>query len=483
MIFNSKEFLLFLPVVFLIYWGLRGLKARNLFLIAASYVFYGWWNVRFVGLIALTTACSYVSGLAIERFQGSGSRRGALAVLWTNVSINLGILCLYKYFNFFSHSFAALLRALGMGVDDVTLNLVLPVGISFYTFQALAYSIDVYRGKVAATRDAVAFFAFISFFPQLVAGPVERASNLLPQFLSAHRFDYARAVDGMRQMLWGLFKKMVVADNCAMLVGQIMGDYASMGALNLWIGAVLFSFQIYGDFSGYSDIAVGVARMFGFNLMRNFNLPYFSRSIGEFWRRWHISLTTWFRDYVYYPLGGSRVGKPKTLRNTYVVFLLSGFWHGASWSYIGWGLYHALLLTPKVIRGRRGPKRGDELTRRALPSLSDAAKMALTFALVVIGRVLYRCDTMADALSYIGSMFNPLFRAAQGVPVMGLRPLAYCFMLVVVEWVTRFREHPLELPASGLLGHRAARWALYYLLFMAILIFSGDQKQFIYFQF
>ena len=308
MLFNSFEFLIFLPAVFLLYWFVfKPLKWQNLFVVAASYLFYGWWDWRFLILIAITTFCSYASGLLIQKYAGRRTRRRIVCA--TNILLNLIILGIFKYLNFFGENFALLLDALGFKCDWVTLDILLPVGISFYTFQALSYTIDVYRGNIQPTRNIVAFFAFISFFPQLVAGPIERATNLLPQFLVPRKFDYAKAVDGMRQILWGLFKKMVVADNCAVAVNMIFDQYQSFDGFTLFIGGLLFTFQIYGDFSGYSDIAIGTARLFGINLMRNFNYPYFSRNIAEFWRRWHISLTTWFRDYVYFPLGGSRRGK------------------------------------------------------------------------------------------------------------------------------------------------------------------------------
>ena len=338
MLFTSIEFFIFLPVVFALYWILqKQVRWQNLLVVAASYLFYGWWDWRFLLLIAFTTVCSYASGQLIRLDR---SRRHNLTVMWTNIGINLAILGLFKYYDFFAVELAKLL---GVSGDSVMLNLILPVGISFYTFQALSYSIDIYRGKMEPTRDVVAFFAYVSFFPQLVAGPIERATNLLPQFLKKREFDYGMAVDGVRQMLWGFFKKVVVADNCAVFVDKIWADIGSQSSINLALAAVLFSIQIYCDFSGYSDIAIGCAKLFGIKLMRNFNVPYFSRDIAEFWRRWHISLTTWFRDYVYIPLGGSRVTKWKVVRNTFIIFLVSGFWHGANWTFLSWGAFHAML--------------------------------------------------------------------------------------------------------------------------------------------
>lgn len=329
MLFNSFEFLIFLPIVFLLYWFVfKPLRWQNLFIVAVSYIFYGWWDWRFLILIAFTTLCSFASGIVLEKLEGQRTKQKWVSA--ANITLNLLILCIFKYFNFFGENLAELFQLFGVEADWVTIDILLPVGISFYTFQALSYTIDVYQHKIKPTHDIVAFFAFISFFPQLVAGPIERATNLLPQFLVPRGFSYDKAVDGMRQILWGLFKKMVVADNCAVAVNLIFDEYQTLGGTHLFLGALFFTFQIYGDFSGYSDIAIGTARLFGVNLMRNFNFPYFSRDIAEFWRRWHISLTTWFRDYIYIPLGGSRCGKWKAMRNTLIIFLVSGFWHGAN---------------------------------------------------------------------------------------------------------------------------------------------------------
>ena len=349
MLFNSIEFALFLPIVFLLYWFLfqRNLRWQNLFIVGVSYLFYGWWDWRFLVLIAFTSFCSWGSGLLIQRYR---HRPLAKLVHITNITLNLIILGVFKYYDFFVTSFATIF--LDGQTDGLLLKIILPVGISFYTFQALSYSIDVYRENLKPTRDIIQFFAFVSYFPQLVAGPIERATNLLPQFEKPRAFDYSQAVDGMRQILWGLFKKIAVADSCAVYVDHVFAAYQSQGGLSLAVAAVLFAFQIYGDFSGYSDIAIGTSKLFGIKLMRNFNNPYFSRNIAEFWRRWHISLTTWFRDYVYIPLGGSRVSKAKVVRNTFVIFLLSGFWHGANWTFIAWGIFHALLFLPLILMGK-----------------------------------------------------------------------------------------------------------------------------------
>lgn len=480
MLFNSFEFLIFLPAVFLLYWFVfKPLKWQNLFVVAASYLFYGWWDWRFLILIAITTFCSYASGLLIQKYAGRRTRRRIVCA--TNILLNLIILGIFKYLNFFGENFALLLDALGFKCDWVTLDILLPVGISFYTFQALSYTIDVYRGNIQPTRNIVAFFAFISFFPQLVAGPIERATNLLPQFLVPRRFDYAKAVDGMRQILWGLFKKMVVADNCAVAVNMIFGQYQSFDGLTLFIGALLFTFQIYGDFSGYSDIAIGTARLFGINLMRNFNYPYFSRDIAEFWRRWHISLTTWFRDYLYFPLGGSRRGKWKSIRNTFIIFLVSGMWHGANWTFICWGAYNAALFLPLLISGHNRRYTGVVAQGRLLPSLKELLQMAVTFLLVVIGWIIFRAENINDAFNYITLMvtdFTPC------VPQHGKSALFYAALLLVVEWLHRDKQFGLQISdGGGLLARRTVRWAIYVVLALFTLLWAGTQEEFIYFQF
>ncbi len=478
MIFNSLEFLLFLPTVFVLYWFVfkpLGRWWQNLFIVAASYVFYGWWDIRFLGLIALTTLCSYLSGIMIAH-----SHR-KLWWVWGNVALNLGILGLFKYYDFFAENMANLLSGFGITADNVTLDLILPVGISFYTFQALSYTIDVYKQKLEPTKDIVAFFAFISFFPQLVAGPIERATNLLPQFLHERTFKYQEGVDGMRMILWGLFKKMVVADNCAQTVNMIFDNYTEYGGMQLLIGAILFSFQIYGDFSGYSDIAVGTARLFGIRLMANFRTPYFSRDIAEFWRRWHISLTTWFRDYVYIPLGGSRVKKSKVARNTAVIFLLSGFWHGANWTFLAWGAYHTLLFQPLIMRGKNRKFRNTAGEGRYLPGAKECLLILTTFALVMIGWVIFRATDIGMAWGYVVRMVTHFTFTTS---FTGKFALMWVGIMLIVEWVYRHRQYTLDFSeANGLVRYRLVRWSVYATICIACLLFSGTQTDFIYFQF
>ncbi|MCM1034558.1 MAG: MBOAT family protein [Paludibacter sp.] len=478
MLFNSIEFALFLPIVFLLYWflfdyAIRGSRHRllyqNLFIVIVSYLFYGWWNWRFLFLIAFVSLCSYGSGLLIVR--------ALRPKVWLtiNIVINLAVLGVFKYYDFFITSFAELI---GTNPSGLVLNIVLPVGISFYTFQALSYSIDVYRKKIPATSDVVAFFAYVSFFPQLVAGPIERATNLLPQFQSKRTFDYTESVSGMRLILWGLFKKMVIADNCAIYVDQVFVSYNTYSASTLILAALLFSFQIYGDFSGYSDIAIGTARLFGIRLMPNFHLPYFSRNVAEFWKRWHISLNTWFVDYVYIPLGGSRAGSWKTIRNTFIIFLLSGLWHGANYTYLAWGMYHALLFIPLIFLGH---------TRRytSSPTFKHAPQMLLTFLLIVIGWIIFRAPSVDVALDYFCRIFD---RSILSIPYLMNRSFYLSIslslaILFVVEWCMR-GNMATNLCANLFIASRTMRWLCYLALIVCIYFFGKfDYTQFIYFQF
>jgi len=356
-LFNSISFAVFLPVVFTLYWLLkrRGPRTQNLLIILASYVFYGWWDYRFLSLIVISSAVDYLAGGRISPETRPRWRKCWLAV---SLAVNLGVLGFFKYFDFFAQSAQELMMSLGLNPDFPTLRIILPVGISFYTFQTLSYTIDIYRKKTPAIRDPVAFFAFVAFFPQLVAGPIERAKSLLPQFLRARNFDGVAARDGCKQILWGLFKKVVIADRLAGVADPVFADYAAYSGADQGIAIFAFAIQIYCDFSGYSDIAIGTARLFGINLMQNFSFPYFSRDIAEFWRRWHISLSTWFRDYVYVPLGGNRKGLAVRARNVMITFLVSGLWHGANWTFVAWGLIHGLLFLPLMLKGSHKAHQG-----------------------------------------------------------------------------------------------------------------------------
>ena len=513
MLFNSFEFLIFLPIVFLLYWfvfdyAMRGCKRQllwqNLLIVVASYIFYGWWDWRFLILIAITTILSFLSGIGIEKVP---TQQWKKVVMIANVVVNLGILGVYKYYDFFATQFAELF---GIQSDFLLLHLILPVGISFYTFQALSYSIDVYRKQIEPTHDIVAFTAFLTFFPQLVAGPIERATNLLPQFQRKRTFDYAQAVDGMRQILWGLFKKIVVADNCATYVDQVFGDIGAHSGSTLLLAAVLFTFQIYGDFSGYSDIAIGTAKLFGIKLMRNFNVPYFSRDIAEFWRRWHISLTTWFRDYVYIPLGGSRPNIPEAIRrrgdkasevrytkaiairNTFIIFLLSGLWHGANWTFVLWGAYHALLFVPLLVMNKNRRYRdtvatitlADGTTKaKWLPSLKEVGQMLMTFVLAVVGWIIFRAENIGQVGEIVSTMMSA---TTLSVPMLISQyyyiPLFLAIIIMLLfEWFTRDRLHGLEITN---IPYRWIRWSIY-LLMLLVLFFAikTETPQFIYFQF
>lgn len=479
MLFNSFEFLIFLPIVFILYWFVfKSLPRQNLFIVAVSYIFYGWWDWRFLILIAITTFCSFMSGILLEKYEGQRIKQKWISAV--NITLNLLILCIFKYFNFFGENFATLFQLFGIQLDWVTVDILLPVGISFYTFQALSYTIDVYQHKIKPTHDTVAFFAFISFFPQLVAGPIERATNLLPQFLVSRNFNYEKAVDGMRQILWGLFKKMVVADNCATAVNMIFDEYQTLSGAHLFLGAIFFTFQIYGDFSGYSDIAIGTARLFGINLMRNFNYPYFSRDIAEFWRRWHISLTTWFRDYIYIPLGGSRCSKWRAMCNTLIIFLVSGFWHGANWTFICWGIFHALLFLPLFLTGKNRKYKDVIAKGHLLPSVKEVFQIISTFLLVVIGWIIFRAENIHQAWDYIVCMVT---KFSFHLPAHGKDPLIYIAILIVVEWLQREKQFGLQIQEKGIFRHQAVRWGFYYVLFIATLLLAGNQEEFIYFQF
>ena len=479
MVFNSVQFLFFLPIVFLLYWLVfKPVKWQNVLIVVASYVFYGWWDWRFLGLIAFTSLCSYASGVMIEKHREKGKIFSA-----ANIVLNLLILGFFKYFNFFTDSFAQAMNSLGWHCDAPTLNIVLPVGISFYTFQALSYSIDVYRKKLPASHSLIDVMAFISFFPQLVAGPIERATHLLPQFQHPRTFSPAKATDGMRQMLWGLFKKMIVADTCGMVVDRMWEDYASQSGFALMLTSTLFAFQIYADFSGYSDIAIGCARLFGFELTTNFKVPYFSRSIREYWRRWHITLMNWFTEYVYFPLGGSRGTKTKTIVNTFIVFALSGLWHGANWTYVVWGLYNAVWFVPLIILNR-GKYRDTVASGKKLPSLKEAGLMLINFAIAALGLTIFRAPSMAHFGNYMSTMLSKsLFNVGFGHEMKVA--LAYCALMLVVEWIYREKRFALDFgdSSTGIVKYRAVRWAIYIVLFVFTVLMSGLHSNFIYFQF
>lgn len=481
MLFNSIDFAVFLPVVFCLYWFVfqRNLKAQNLLVVGASYFFYGWWDWRFLSLIAFSTLVDYAVGRGLAREE---NKRKRLVLLWVSILVNLGFLGFFKYFNFFMDNFAEAFTLLGYRVPHYTLQVVLPVGISFYTFQTLSYSIDVYKRKLEPVRDLVAFAAFVSFFPQLVAGPIERATRLLPQFYRQRTFDQNKAIDGMRQILWGFFKKVVVADSCAIYVNEIFASHSDFSSPVLLLGGVLFAFQIYGDFSGYSDIAIGTARLFGFELMRNFAFPYFSRDIAEFWRRWHISLSTWFRDYLYIPLGGSRGSLNMKLRNTMIIFVVSGFWHGANWTFIVWGALNALYFLPLLLAKRNRVNTDTVAEGRLFAGFKEIMQILGTFFITVIAWIFFRAENVGQAMDYLIQLFSFSFESAQHIWDLRLwATLVFVAMLVVIEWLQRHQQHGLQF--SELEVSIIVRWPAYVGLTLLVLMFMGEANTFIYFQF
>jgi alginate O-acetyltransferase complex protein AlgI len=475
MIFNSFDFAVFLPIVFVLYWFVTNhdLKLQNALIVAASYVFYGWWDWRFLSLIVFSTLVDYTIGRRLKNEEKQSARK---VLLWTSIIVNLGFLGFFKYYNFFLDNFVAAFSFFGQEIQPNTLNIILPVGISFYTFQTLSYTIDVYNKKLDPKEDFIAFSAFVCFFPQLVAGPIERATNLLPQFYKKRTFEYDKAADGMRQILWGLFKKVVIADNCAEYANLIFNNYQDYNGSTLLLGAIFFTFQIYGDFSGYSDIAIGTSRLFGFDLKQNFATPYFSRDIAEFWRRWHMSLSTWFRDYLYIPLGGSKGGTWMKVRNTFIIFLVSGFWHGANWTFIAWGGLNALYFLPLLLLKRNRVNLGVVAEGRMLPSLRELFQMGTTFLFTVIAWVFFRSpdiDTAIDIVHSISFMelnfpsFIGIFRAIK-------------LSLVIVSFV--HFEWTYKRENINALGYVKGTQDV--ILFVMIWFFANSSSsEFIYFQF
>tara|TARA_R110002074_G_scaffold393022_1_gene579156 strand:+ start:9260 stop:10693 length:1434 start_codon:yes stop_codon:yes gene_type:complete len=477
MFFNSIAFLLFLPTVFIIYWFLlkRNLKAQNILLLIASYFFYGWWDYRFLILIALSTVIDYVVGLKLQDETVDKKRKYLLAL---SLIFNLGMLGFFKYYNFFIDSWLDSWAILGIKMHASTMQIILPVGISFYTFQTLSYTIDVYRKKLIPTKNFINFATFVAFFPQLVAGPIERATNLLPQFSVKRSFSLERAKSGIHLIIWGLFKKIVIADSCATYVNAIFDNYQELNTLTLIIGAVYFAFQIYGDFSGYSDIAIGTGRLFGFELMQNFNYPYFSRDVAEFWRRWHISLTTWFRDYLYIPLGGSRTSKRKLIRNVFIIFLVSGFWHGANWTFIIWGALHALFFIP-LLMGKKNRKNINQVSENVvIPSFRELIDMLITFTLVALAWVFFRADTISVAFHYIKRLVSNLNFNIEYLSIenYSLEMLLLIGIFILFEWFHKHTEHPF-------LGK--LKWIKIVSIILMILTFGvySNHQEFIYFQF
>lgn len=481
MLFNSIDFAVFFPVVFLLYWFAtnNNLKLQNILIVSASYLFYGWWDWRFLSLILCSTIVDYVIGWRLGKEQHSIRRK---IYLWISIIVNLGLLGFFKYYNFFVENFLTAFSFVGVDFSATTLNIILPVGISFYTFQTLSYTIDVYKKKLKPTNDFISFAAFVSFFPQLVAGPIERATNLLPQFCRKRTFEYANAVDGLRQILWGLVKKIVIADSCAVYVNQIFSNPTDYSGCILFLGAVFFAFQIYGDFSGYSDIAIGTARLLGFSLMQNFAFPYFSRDIAEFWRRWHISLSTWFRDYLYIPIGGSRGNIWQKIRNIFVIFIVSGFWHGANWTFIIWGVLNALYLLPLLLIKRNRNNMQTVAEGKLFPTVRQFISMSFTFFVTVFAWIFFRSENVSQAFLYIERIFfDPYSFLLLSSYSSYVQIIVILFIFVVIEWFGRGGKYAIE--EIGERWIKPCRYALYYALVFVIFWYGGQEQQFIYFQF
>ena len=482
MLFNSIEFLIFLPTVFCLYWFVfqENLKIQNSLLLISSYIFYGWWDFRFLSLIFLSTVVDYFIGLNIDSNKDKVRKK---FYLWVGILFNLGLLGFFKYFNFFIDSWIDLLGAIGYEQKSTwTLNIILPVGISFYTFQTMSYSLDIYYGKLKPTKDFISFASFVSFFPQLVAGPIERASNLLPQILSYRVFKYEQGVQGLRLILYGMFKKVVIADSLSIQVDTIFQNYSNLNGGILLLGLLYFSFQIYCDFSGYSDIAIGTSKLFGFELMSNFKFPYFSRDIGEFWRRWHISLSTWFRDYLYIPLGGSKGGKWLSIRNIFIIFIVSGFWHGANWTFFAWGLIHAMLYIQYFLRGKSRQYTSSIVAEdNWLPTFKELFQMGSTFFFTMIAWVFFRSESVEDAFLYLNRIVGSF-----SIPENNRFGIIFILMLIILDWIFSkdkkiiYRHYQNR---KAFIFKSIIKYIFYYALLISIFWFWGDNEQFIYFQF
>lgn len=480
MLFNSVSYIIFLPVVFFLYWFVsnRCLRQQNILLLLSSYYFYSCWDWRFLFLLIFSTFLDYYIGLKMSEAADKAARK---YWFWLSIVVNLGFLGVFKYYNFFAESFAGLLSEAGFQINPWTLNIILPVGISFYTFHGMSYVIDIYHDRIKAEPDFINYAVFVSFFPLLVAGPIERATHLLPQIIKPRTFDYTKAADGMRQILWGLFKKIVIADNCAVIANEIFGNYQHQTGSTLMVGAFFFAFQIYCDFSGYSDIAIGTARLFGIELLRNFAFPYFSRDIAEFWRRWHISLSTWFRDYLYIPLGGSKGTIWFRVRNVFIIFLVSGFWHGANWTFIVWGALNALYFLPLLLSNKNRVHTDTVASGKLFPGIVDGVRMIITFLLTMIAWVFFRSTTVENAWNYLKIMFSVSLFTQPYLTKEALLSLALLLIFIAIEWVQRDKQHGLNMGTTPL--PKNLRWAIYIGVATFIAVFGGVQQEFIYFQF
>ena len=482
--FNSLEYAIFLIIIFFAFWFLfrRYLKLQNIFLIIASYIFYSWWDWRFLSLIIFISAVNYFAGIQLgqnDPDKQSGKRK---LILLISVFTNLGILGFFKYFNFFAQSAVDLLNTFGFKADTITLNVVLPIGISFYTFQTMSYTIDVYRTKFEPRRDIISFFAYVSFFPLLLAGPIERGDTLLPQFFKKKKFKYENGVNGMRQILWGLFKKVVIADNCAFFANQIFKNYKVEPASVLIMGTVYFAFQIYGDFSGYSDIAIGSAKLLGFDLTTNFKTPYFSRDIAEFWRRWHISLSTWLRDYLFIPLnlqfrsfkiwGG--------IIAIIITFLICGLWHGANWTFIMWGGLNGIYFIPLILSGNSNKNMDTIANGKTVPSPKEIFQMIFTFTLTTFAWIFFKAPNIEVAFKYIGGIFTHKF-SPNNFDFFPRYILFLLAFLLISEWLLFRHDNFLE--RFGNLKPVFRHSIYVFTLILIFLFIQNEATTFIYFQF
>jgi D-alanyl-lipoteichoic acid acyltransferase DltB (MBOAT superfamily) len=483
MLFNSLNFALFLPIVFILYWFVinKNLKLQNALLLVASYFFYACWDWRFLFLLMFSTLLDYFTGLKMQDAENQNKKR---FWFWLSVTVNLGFLGVFKYYNFFAESFSEAISHFGFKVNPCTLSIILPVGISFYTFHGLSYVIDIYKDRIKAERHFVDYAVFVSFFPLLVAGPIERATHLLPQIKKQRTFNYTKAVDGLRQILWGLFKKIVIADNCATFANQIFNNSVDFSGSTLVLGAIFFTFQIYGDFSGYSDIALGTARLFGIELLRNFAFPYFSRDIAEFWRRWHISLSSWFKDYLYIPLGGSKGGNWMRIRNTFIIFVVSGFWHGANWTFIVWGALNALFIMPSIIFKTNRNNMEIVAQGKLFPTLKEFFQIVVTFSLTVFAWIFFRAENMSQALSYLSGIFSKsLFSVPNWTFVNDARgTIIMVILFVLIEWLGREQQYAIA--NLELKYNKPLRWSFYVgIVFLLFMCMKTEETPFIYFQF
>lgn len=478
MLFNSINFAIFLPIVFFLYWFVtnKSLRLQNILLLVASYFFYGCWDWRFLLLLIFSTSLDYFTGSKIFSAENPQQKK---SWLWLSIIINVGLLGVFKYYNFFAESLAEASSAIGLHLHPYMLNIVLPVGISFYTFHGLSYIIDIYNDKIKPEKNFINYGVFVSFFPLLVAGPIERATHLLPQIQQKRIFNYSKAIDGLRQILWGLFKKIVIADQCALYVDQVFSSADSFSGSTHAVVAILFAIQIYGDFSGYSDIALGTAKLFGIDLLRNFAFPYFSRSIPEFWRRWHISLSTWFRDYLYIPMGGSKGNKWNRIKNIFILFVVSGFWHGANWTFIIWGLLHAFYMLPSILFNTNRKNLDIVAQGKAFPSLKEFLSILSTFGLVAFALIFFRSDNLEQAIKFIATIFSTSLFTMPALSAGILPVLLAAFF--VVEWLGRNQQYGIA--ELGLKWPVSLRWATYYTISIIIFYYAGTEKQFIYFQF